>query len=313
MNNVEILKYGIPLIIQDIFKIKSEEECLEMRKCIKALYDKEFGVFTYILSLLSELKNKEMTDELKIECAILNSFICKMLSLYELATNDRFVELKGENKKRIDSVSGQNIIARSLYELLILHHQLIVRPKNEKERELVIYLWRLSSVNNYLDEPLFGSYNEQNKQEAEDVKKDLIAKIKENPYYDINKRLIDDRIKSTSTKYLIFDENSLMKPISITKMWHVLYEDGIFKKKESKMLYNRFSSEYHSTCLGLIFEEQLINEERDMRLLPFYIGNSLLALMIDSVLKKHQNIAKLLYNRYNLEDLECHKVLCNQL
>ena len=79
------------------------------------------------------------------------------------------------------------------------------------------------------------------------------------------------------------------------------------------MLYNRLSTEYHSTCLGLIFEKQLINEERDLRLLPFYLGTSLLALIIESVLRRHQNIATLLYNQYSLEDLECHKVFCNQL
>lgn len=314
MNNVEILKYGIPLIIRDIFKIKSEEECLEMRKFIKALCDKEFGIFTYVLSRLSELKNKSMTDELKIECAILNSFICKMLSLYELATNDRFVELQNKRKKRIDSVSGQNIIARALYELLILHYQLLVRPKTDKERELVISLWKLSSINNYLGEPLFGSNIKKNKQDAEDTKYNLITNIKVNPYYDgVNIRLIDSIINSKSTKNLIFDENDTLKSISITKMWNVLYEDGIFKKKESEMLYNRLSTEHHSTYLGLIFEEQLITEEKDLRLLPFYLGCSLLALMINSVLRGHQDIERLLYDSYNLEDLECHKVFCNQL
>lgn len=314
MNHVEILKYGIPLIIKDLFEIKSEEECLEMRKCIKALCDKEYGIFTYVLSYLKVLKNKEQTDELKIECAILNSFICKMLSLYELAINDRFVELKGKTKKRIDSVSGQNIIARALYELLILHHQLLVRPKTEKERELVISLWRLSSINNYLEEPLFGSNIIQNKQEAEEAQKELIIKIKANPYYaDKNISLIDKRIKDKRVNYFVFNDNGILTPTSITKMWNVLYEDGIFKKKDSEMLYNRLSTEHHSTYLGLIFEEHLVTEERDLRLLPFYLGCSLLALMIDSVLRRHQDIAKLLYDRYNLEDLECHKVFCEQL
>lgn len=314
MNDVEILKYGIPLIIKDLFKARSEEESLEIRKFMKSLCDKEYGIFTYVLSCLTVLKNKEQTDVLKIECAILNSFICKMLSLYELATNDRFVELKGEIKKRIDSVSGQNIIARALYELLILHHQLITRPKTEKERELVISLWRLSSINNYLEEPLFGSNIIQNKQEAEEAKKELIVKIKANPYYaDKNISLINKRIKEKSVKYLVFNDNGILMPTSITKMWNVLYEDGIFKNKDSEMLYNRLSTEHHSTYLGLFFEERIVTEERDLRLLPFYLGCSLLALMIDSVLRRHQDIAKLLYARYNLEDLECHKVFCDQL
>lgn len=291
MNNVEIFKYGIPLIIQNIFEIKSEEERLEMRKCIKALCDKEYGVFTFVFSRLRELKNKDMTDELKIECSILNSFICKMLSLYELATNDRYVELKGETKKRIDSVSAQNIIARALYELLILHHQLIVRPKTEEEKELLISLWRLSSINNYLDEPLFGSNIEQNRQEAEETKQELIDIIKANPYYtENNKHLVDKRIKDKKgVKYLVFDDDGILKIVSITEMWNVLYEDGIFKKLESKMLYNRLSTEHHSTCLGLIFEEQLVTEERDLRLLPFFLGCSMLALMVDSVLKSVLN------------------------
>lgn len=314
MNNAEIIKYGIPLIIKDIFKVKSEEEHLECRKFLKALCDKEYGIFTYVLSCLSKLKDQEMTDELKIECAILNSFICKMLSLYELATNDRFVELIGETKKRIDSVSGQNIIARALYELLLLHHQLLVRPKDENERELLVDLWRLSSINNYLEEPLFGSNIIQNRQDAEETQKELIAKIKASPCYtERNRRLIDDRIKDKNVKYLVFESNGVLKPISITKMWDVLYDDGIFKNKDSAMLYNRLSTEHHSTCLGLIFEEQLVNEERDLRLLPFYLGCSLLALIVDNVLRKHQIIANLLYSRYNLEDIECHNVFCDQL
>lgn len=165
-----------------------------------------------------------------------------------------------------------------------------------------------------MDEPLFGSYNEQNKQEAEESKKELITKIQTNPYYTgRNIHLIDDRIKDKGVKYLVIDNNDILKSISITKMWNVLHEDGIFKKKDSAMLYNRLSTEHHSTCLGLIFEEQLVNEERDLRLLPFYLGCSLLALIVDNVLRRHQIIAKLLYDRYNLEDIECHKVFCNQL
>lgn len=303
----EIYKYGLPLVYDDLFRIKNDEEYLTYRKTLLTICQKVLGIFEFVLSCVS-IRAKETLSQLnRTELIMLDNVGSKFISIHCLASNDRFVSINGGKKKLIEDSMPQMIIARSIYEMLVMHHFLFVRPANELEQSLLFNLWRINGINNVIN--YFSEFNDEEIINAENEKKDILEAILNSPLFEENKNVINDIIKSKDNRIAVFDDDKRLSKINITSAWNYLFEDGVFKKRDSHILYNELSIGAHPGYLGLLKYEQQKNEKRDLRAFPFFLSILMLALFVEDVLTSNPQIKKLLYEKYSLEDLALYNTI----
>lgn len=179
-----------------------------------------------------------------ISFCMLQMMTCKLSSFFKI-TN-------GNGRQDIETLSA---IARGVYEMAFIYHNMFVTPENEKETEILLLLWKIRGFNNRLYSNNPYQSPEQRIRDEEEVnrfRQKVEAIIKElSISEDATKQIQHALGKGTSkvTGYQFVKDNdgkiTSFMPISFEKT------SGLFKNKEKQVLYEMLSSHSHPSYLGV--------------------------------------------------------------
>lgn len=139
-----------------------------------------------IASVTNDYKSKTTKSEIEmISLTMLHMGCDKMMSIISLLNNGIEMNIKGEMLFK-ESLFPPFSIARSLYELMLIHHSLFVNTKSKEEMEILLDLWKIKGYTQrkkYYDET-FSKRNpalarqvaEQRERDKESINK-LVLKV----------------------------------------------------------------------------------------------------------------------------------------
>lgn len=168
-------------------------------------------------------------------------------------------------------------IARGIYEMAFIYHNIFVSTDNENERDVLINIWRIKGYNNRNDIPIPEEMLGQ-KQQNEEVIEALKSCIRETlRRMDIKPSAIDkiEQIikKGNNLKgYQFVKENGIITDI---RQINFTNSDSFFNSKYQKGTYTFLSYQSHPSYLGIeqfgnINNPKQYNEDKICYLMPAY-------------------------------------------
>lgn len=178
-----------------------------------------------------------------ISFCMLQMMACKLNSFVTIARNEVLQD--------IESLSA---IARGIYEMAFIYHNMFISPESDKEKEILLLLWKIRGFNNrlYSNDPYQKpEQKSRDKKEVERFCLKVQELIKELNISDkASEQILHALDKGTSkiTGYQFVKDNGIItsfEPISFEKT------SGLFKNKEKLVLYEMLSSHSHPSYLGV--------------------------------------------------------------
>ncbi|MBO7538612.1 MAG: hypothetical protein J6T44_04960 [Prevotella sp.] len=178
-----------------------------------------------------------------ISFCMLQMMACKLNSFVTIASH--------EGQQDIESLSA---IARGVYEMAFIYHNMFITPESDKESEILLLLWKIRGFNNriYSNDPYQRpEHKSRDQKEVERFCMRVQELIKElNISEKASKQILHALDKGTSkiTGYQFVKDNAIItsfEPISFEKT------SGLFKNKEKLVLYEMLSSHSHPSYLGV--------------------------------------------------------------
>lgn len=205
-----------------------------------------------ILHKWTKLSPMNMDETDAISMCMLQMMICKLESFFRIADIDN----NQENKqfRRMPDIETMSAIARSIYEMAFMFHNIFVLPESDEEKQILLLLWKIRGFNNriYSNDP----YQNPEQQSRDKKEVELFCKR----IQDITKELnisekaikqIQHAVDKGTSKILgyrfVKESNTIIsfEPISFDKT------EGLFKHKEKLVLYEMLSSHSHPSYLGV--------------------------------------------------------------
>ena len=178
-----------------------------------------------------------------ISFCMLQMMVCKLNSFVTIANNN--------GRQDIETLSA---IARGIYEMAFIYHNMFITPESDKESEILLLLWKIRGFNNriYSNDPY--QRPEQKSRDKKEVERfclkvqELVKElnISEKASHQILHAL--DKGTSKITGYQFVKDNGIItsfEPVSFEKT------SGLFKNKEKLVLYEMLSSHSHPSYLGV--------------------------------------------------------------
>lgn len=198
---------------------------------------------------LSPLTSDE-TDA--ISMCMFQMMICKLSSFVRIAEIENYQENK--QYKRMPDIETMSAIARSIYEMAFMYHNIFVMPMSDEEKQILLLLWKIRGFNNriYSKDP-YQSPEQKSRDKKEvtllseriqNITKGLT--ISEKALKQIQHALDKGTSKILGYKFVrANDKITSFEPVSFDKT------EGLFKHKGKLVLYELLSSHSHPSYLGI--------------------------------------------------------------
>ena len=228
----------------------------------------ELSAIMYKIYVEWWVSEKHVTESEHIACNMYRMMIFKAKSIWLMSKGIIIVRTQ---KGIIPDPSTMYPVLRSMYELLFLFRCMFASSRNDKERELLIYLWKIKGNNNLVkmpDEELDNAKQSQ-KESAQDENEKLKSKIWELADELLLSPSITKKIEKQLTDYPAlkgfkfdhFEQSaniSDFQPLDFSKDFMGMDLSGV------SYIYSHYSAHSHPSYLGVKhFEEMYTNKEED--------------------------------------------------
>lgn len=230
---VSELNFGIRIdMSQCLLDIKSSMECI-----------------VHKWTGLSPISTEETNA---ISLCMMQMMISKLTSFATISGTENCNESK--QYKMMSDIESLSAIARSIYEMAFIYHNMFIMPESDKESKILLLLWKIRGFNNrlYSNDPYQSP--EQKKRDKKEVKlfcqriQELIKELNITEKAIEQIRHAQDKGTSKISGFQFIKDNDIIisfEPISFEKT------GGLFKNKEKLVLYEMLSSHSHPSYLGV--------------------------------------------------------------
>ena len=220
-----------------------------------------------IASVTNDYKSKTAKSEIEmISLTMLHMGCDKMMSIISLLNNGIEMNIKSEMLFK-ESLFSPFSIARSLYELMLIHHSLFVNTKSKEEMEIFIDLWKIKGYTQRekcYDETFFKrnpalakQVIEQKERDKESINK-LVLKVKESSIYNDCKDQFDHAFKTDKLGYFEIKRNNAKVSLSTIPFGDKNLFCRIYKDMEgladinNDLVYNYLSLNSHPSYISVL-------------------------------------------------------------
>lgn len=209
----------------------------------------------------SNIGRKSENEKLSLQ--MLHLGCDKMMSIITLLDYGIQMRIKGGILSKPSLISPYSI-ARSLYELMLIHHSLFVNTKTMEEMKVLVNLWKIKSYNQRIK--LYdGNKKQFEKQKANDIDsfRTLVALIVNTSIYVECKKQLDNAFETDKLGYFEFKRNNGKLSLVATSfgdrdLFSRIYNDmeGL-SEINNDMVYKYLSMNSHPSYLSVLqFHQQ---------------------------------------------------------
>ena len=118
-------------------RIDMSQCLLDLKTSMKSIVQKWTGLSPICI---------EETDAISL--CMMQMMICKLTSFATISGIDNCSESK--QNKMMSDIESLSAIARSIYEMAFMYHNMFIMPESDKESKILLLLWKIRGFNNRL-------------------------------------------------------------------------------------------------------------------------------------------------------------------
>lgn len=236
------------------------------------------NMYAIVDKFRSDIAKPDDKEDVAIAQCILQMAICKTQSLLQLSGGISIVPDRKDI--RLYDPTSMVAILRSLYELVFTFRNIYLMTITEKERKILLNIWKICGLNNrqkeeFPTEDLPQRYREQREKEAKDIEKmkqEILSVLSTMDITESAQKGIENIVKEiikkkdSSIKGYIFERAgsciTSLKRISLTKS-----PRHIYKTSQLGIMYTLFSMYTHPSYLSMLQFGQMYNNGQYKKLL----------------------------------------------
>lgn len=169
--------------------------------------------------------------------------------------------------RRILDIPSIAAVIRSIYEFAFLFHVLFIKSEGDKERDILMYIWKIRGFNNRVNQETPDMFKEKQESELADINeyrkkaKDIVAGL------DIIESERRKLIKAIESDSCMMSGYQFVKNADdvIVQFKNVNYTNAsaLFEHDNYAILYNYLSSLSHPSFLGVLQFGQMYNANKE--------------------------------------------------